>query len=308
MHLARKLVISAVAPAIFAILLIAISQPSEPKYNGKKLSAWLIEYRQTFRIPTDSPAPCEADVALNNIGTNAIPYLLKWLPYHKTRTQNRIEHLYEKLPTFLARSAVARWVYKDQMDVRSISATLGFRALGEKASIAIPVLLRMANEERPNEDETARRAIQALASLGDDNVIVLAHFLTNSMPSRRRYIAEMLGFDISLGGSPPARVPILLGCLDDADDSVVEVAAETLGRLEVQPEVVVPALELAFRKSTGKARASIVAALGNYGVKAKGTLQLLREALRDPDQEIRGSATNAIARIYPESFSEDLSP
>src|ERR1051326_970456 len=74
----RRRVILLCVALVSAFTLTCILWPSEPEpsYKGKKLSQWLREYS----LPRyGNPEPTEAAEAIRHIGTNGIPYMIKWM-------------------------------------------------------------------------------------------------------------------------------------------------------------------------------------------------------------------------------------
>src|SRR5437762_2441235 len=55
-------------------VVVVLSRSGEPAYGGRRLSEWVDGY--ATRYPNS-----ESDEAIRQIGTNAIPYLLKWIQY-----------------------------------------------------------------------------------------------------------------------------------------------------------------------------------------------------------------------------------
>ncbi len=73
--------------ALFAAILLAkFSGPREPTYKGRPLKAWVkgasFDYRSALRGDYRPPARKEAICAM---GTNATPFLLKWIQYDTPR-------------------------------------------------------------------------------------------------------------------------------------------------------------------------------------------------------------------------------
>src|SRR5438045_3525167 len=67
----KALIVSAAALIVAAIAAVAFwPGEKEPEYHGKKLSEWLALEREQ---------PRESAEAVRAIGTNAIPFLLRWI-------------------------------------------------------------------------------------------------------------------------------------------------------------------------------------------------------------------------------------
>ncbi len=63
----------------FGATLFGMLLPSrEPRYQGRSLSDWLFQAEQSNNKPAEFEA---ARKAVLSIGTNAIPFLLKWTEY-----------------------------------------------------------------------------------------------------------------------------------------------------------------------------------------------------------------------------------
>src|SRR3954454_21898924 len=72
-----------VAGLVAAVMTTAVvGGDREPSYNGHSLSEWLHAARAGYH---SAPAPsAEAPAAIRQIGTNALPTLLKWTSYQPT--------------------------------------------------------------------------------------------------------------------------------------------------------------------------------------------------------------------------------
>ena len=93
-------------------------------------------------------------------------------------------------------------------------------------------------------------------------------------------------------------------CLGDRDYKVAAGAAITLGRLRLEPQLVVPALERNLSSTNLAIRNCSALALGEYGENAKSALPDLLLLLHDPIEKIRTTATNSITRIAPTLLQE----
>jgi HEAT repeat protein len=104
----------------------------------------------------------------------------------------------------------------------------------------------------------------------------------------------------------------LRSCLCDSDGSVRMLAAEALSKEKLFPEDSIPVLmtildvtdqgKIARIDTSKQWRRMAAGALANYGPKAEPALQLLRNALLDPDINIRGYAAIALGAIGPPSI------
>ena len=93
----RRLIISILALVILIMVLAALAPsplgPREPAYHGRPLSYWMDIY---YGGPPMDPTRLEAEAAIKEIGTNAIPCLAEWIQYEPA------------LPTRVARELLKR--------------------------------------------------------------------------------------------------------------------------------------------------------------------------------------------------------
>lgn len=167
--LARSLII-ATALALGTPWLFA--EPSEPQARGEPLSYWLNQY--TERKSAEDAK--EAEAAIREIGTNAIPALLAWLQYEPSQTKTDILN-------FLARirsNSFGRWipVSLTQDNARVPRGDLGFYILKSAAAEAIPELERIAND--PSHKGPAARAMMALICIGPNALPAIETRLANT--------------------------------------------------------------------------------------------------------------------------------
>ena len=132
-------VVAAVATAFL------LNPNREPAYAGKGLSKWLEAFDEfPVGIPADfasdlnnkPPAIQQSEEALRQIGTNALPFLIKLLNSHSSRFERKLRAAGE-WAHLLKQSGLPS---KDQRRVRAI---LGLNALGAEAIPAIPELLAL---------------------------------------------------------------------------------------------------------------------------------------------------------------------
>ena len=76
----RRILLLLAGCALVAFVLILLWPcEREPSYQGKSLSEWLFLY--VAQNGQDTPQAASATVAVQGIGTNALPFLLEWLEY-----------------------------------------------------------------------------------------------------------------------------------------------------------------------------------------------------------------------------------
>ncbi|MDB6024886.1 MAG: hypothetical protein JWM68_1109 [Verrucomicrobiales bacterium] len=260
----------------------AIETAAQPVYHNRPLSYWVdvldLKFCESYQaalsasvlsssswdssppIPkvADIPNGPEAQDAIRNAGTNAIPFLLMWL------TQTNFPN------------------------VPYLGIEESFRTLGSAARPFLPELARMAmatNEvkedkgdlfflPRINLGDGASGALDALGWIGPDALPVLVSILTNDFPNGTKVSAiYAIG---SMGTNAAPAIPALVTCTEDNDFWIAHAAVMTVG--VVGPE-----------------DPRVIAALRAIELKPKPKLQDWRGPLSEPQSSCprcRGAAAN----------------
>jgi HEAT repeat protein len=162
--------------------------PDEPVYGGKSLGQWLKAQDR------DGDFPKDAKEALQHIGTNAIPSLLRRLVYVQPPFG---------LPDF---------------DV-TIGAVRGFITLGEQARPALPQLRMLMDSTN---GDIALHAMLAACGTGSNTIPFLIKGLTNQFAIVRGQAADCLAQ--GTGGRFPEQtrpaIPLFVKLLNDPDEDV----------------------------------------------------------------------------------------
>ena len=117
--------------AILAAVLAAAFWPGEkePEYQGKKLSEWLQGYNGPqatgfYRgevwvewVPQDEQSQA-VDNAIQAIGTNGLPLLIKWVEYQIPPWRIRMLKVYVKLPSWMQSQAIGIRIGSDRKSTR----------------------------------------------------------------------------------------------------------------------------------------------------------------------------------------------
>lgn len=161
---------------VFLILVVTFtlfSYFSEPRHNGRRLSAWLALYNQNIRLNA------EVEEAVRAIGTNAIPTLVKMLiPGGNFSVVRLVERA--GLHIELIEDTSDRW--RDHN-----LAMHGFRILGPQASNAVPQLLTiLENSDR------AYFAAEALQTIGSPALAPVQQLLTSTNVETKRHSVHII--------------------------------------------------------------------------------------------------------------------
>ncbi len=252
--------------------------PAEPTYQGKPLSAWLNECNSW---PEDTNAA--AFVAFREMGTNAIPALLKIIESGDPPFERMVDKLnrMQSLVDFPVRGA---WRQRS-------SASFALYAMGAKAKPAFPTLTNLLFEHT-----TSFLSAVPLAGMGSEGLPPLIAALTNQNASIRLSTALGLRWERS---DLNIVVPALIARLNDQAGGVHHTALLALGQLHAEPGLAVPALMNDFPGNDPLRRRLILMALRQFGTNANAAVPMVLEALSDSDQTVRSQAASALKRIDP---------
>lgn len=244
-------------------------QPDEPIYNGKTLSVWAYRYSTNNWSTPNHEWETEAQSAIQHIGTNGIPILLRML---STRESPLRVKLLARIPQpWLARIHLPGLVeYRQQLDQRRTAGAYGFTALGVQAKSALPALKTLLEDK-------------------DERVRYLAFFTLRC-----------------LGPVAKEALPLMIAHLDDPEFTVQDEAVMALGTIHEEPDQVVPIIMHFLEKNHGNAILcqEAIDALGKFGAKATPAVPMLVGLLDNEHAETRSWATNALKLIDPEAAAK----
>ena len=127
----------------------------EPVYQGKPLTAWLEQFSTNHFTHRGGVADKQAEEAIRQIGTNALPLLLKLITSKDSPFKKRMEAI---LPKRWQGPLVSRQAWDRQM-----LGAYGFVALGTVAEPAVRTLIDLASGTDP---DIRYFAVYALGHLG----------------------------------------------------------------------------------------------------------------------------------------------
>jgi hypothetical protein len=281
-----------------------LAEPSEghvePIYKGQPLSYWVWvlggpSYSSMMpHDPTDiiEGGP-EAKEALEHIGTNAIPFLLRWIggepaPLPAPGIFSQPDHV---PPASRQQADHAPW---GTSSVQSEGAMQAFRILGPAARPAIPELARLVAKD-------ALLALPALVAIGPEAAPVLLTMATNkAYASFSR--GGALGAAVSLmGTNAQALLPLLLQYAEEGDQWLAVPAVRALGAVGAgRPEalaVLERSLQDPRRYGWRSTTLDAVAALGDMGVPT------LVRAFRSDDPGTRNLAEHELVDRLPQTLT-----
>lgn len=259
------------AVALTALLWVLLHPPEhEPIYEGRTLSHWLKTALDCRFSDSDSDRAkaTQATNAVHHIGTNALPWLVKWLDCEIPTWR---DNLFERLPRqAFAHPRLARPLLGPEGTHLWLSIT-GFEILREEAAPALPALLALAGNWESK--DRSGGVLIALTYLGNSGSTCLVSVVTNSsIPTRlRSTAARCLAMH---SGEPRTNLTWAIPALarSAGETQISKAVAETLAELAKQSPSVTPKL---------------------------------LEACSSTDGMTRQGATNALSLIAPQMLRED---
>jgi hypothetical protein len=271
------------------------------------LSEWLRAYdlgssNESERIVVRREQEDAAD-AIKNIGTNALPWLLKRIAYDPPVWKEKIGPIAARIHSRL----LTRWYLEG--DRLSYDALEGFRVLGPRAAPAVPELARMIrNGSRRGVGQDWR--MRALSYIGKEGFPPLLAALND--PRTKYDAARCIERMSNEGGDIGPAIPALLLI----DRSTAEHARK---RREANPgglerdymyfisyllfenrPFLIPALTNGLHHTNSDVRVEAAEALGRLYYKARPAVPALRDALDDRVIAVQEAAITALEKIAPE--------
>jgi len=286
---------------------IVIVWPREPRSHGRSLSTWLAaldDGEGDLAIVWDEKTPpaltrqqLEAAEAIRQMGTNALPALLRML---QTR-ESALVSIKQRLRWWLIQSGKARPMFQPDWHTASARtrhlAALGIAALGPDAkppaSLIVPLFRR---------PEYCKEAGLVLASLGQQGLQPLQSAITNKLAIWQGCVAIW-----ALGHFPTngqAIVPDLLQGLASKRPGFRTTCAWALTRIQTDPEVAVQALTN-YVNEEGM-RYLCLKALGNYGTRATSAVPFLIDMLHSQKPSRRYDVLETLRAIDREAARNDF--
>jgi hypothetical protein len=215
-----------------AIVVLAISvYRSEPAYQGKSLSDWIVAMSEAHEAADRQ----EARAAVHHLASNSIPVLLDWFqrkerPCLKERFWEAKSHAFAWLESHRLISPTSHMVVMDWKPSYRALAMRAFEELGPDGKEAVPTLIQWLGRKASttNElDETAGAACLTLGKMGPASISALTAALSNRDDQVRPRLrdanrltrvtaADFIG---KLGGDPQEFVPVLIQSVREPDDA-----------------------------------------------------------------------------------------
>lgn len=260
---------------------------TEPTYAGKTLSEWVVT-RATAQSYSERT---QAKEAIKAIGTNALPYLVKWTAFDPGRLRRKIWEHELAIPDWVWNLPVIGKVLDGGQD-RAWLSQYAFETLGDDAATAIPRLNDIALA--PGNPEANQRALMSLMYVGPKATPVLTNLLAKTNLAGDPMLPAVLK---GWGPNAAPLIPVLLQNLASSNNNVVISSIRTLGALRINPHRTIPALVTTTSHPLDSIRFAAVTALSNFGPEASNSVPALNKLLSDPNEHVRTNAAATINQI-----------
>ncbi len=297
------ILLPAAALALLAFALLHSTSEPEPQYKGHPLSYWLIQGRpivddtyprililQDYLAAFRSPVATEA---IQAIGTNAIPYYLKWIRHEGSSWRKKLAAKIPPQTTWTFR--IDSWVGTTRSDLLAMASGVALAQLGTNADAASPTLAALIHNT--NAPQTALRATRALCYLGTSGLQPITYAIRDRQDPVRYLAVFCLSCTTDTQAPGTTTIPVFIECLGDTNPAIQISAVVGLRQNRSLPDLAVPPLTGCLSNTNAMVRLQAAAALRDYGGQATSALPALTNALADSDYKVRVIATNAITQI-----------
>jgi len=268
--------------------IVMISYFSEPRYGGRRLTDWLLEYHDSAysNRPRDAAA---AEKALRAIGTNAIPTLVRMLfPMDRTLPVARMLEA-AKIPLDFVEDDSKRISYH-------VIALSGFHLLGPAASNALPQLLPHLNNP-----DRARYVTGPIEFIGAPALGPVTEFLVSTNVAAKRSAVRIL---FSITGRKLTTFSNLLA----HPDPIVRGEGYLYLTQQVAPEVRQDSFLNGLNDSDSYVVSRAAIAIANLGLDATNFLSRLEELSTRTNAVLAAEIRSSIKRIEKRVRIEKSSP
>jgi hypothetical protein len=209
--------VAAAAMALCGVFALRSYGHDEPSHKGRTLSSWVIRFRAPSDTDTQTVALSpQAEYAIREIGTNAIPHLFQWIRYRpppwKTLLLSRINRLLVLVP-----GASPLCDNRQVKANRSVAAFQCMRAIPDASVVEFAGLI---NDPDPI---IATRAIQAFARHASTPSALVILITNNAFSSWRT--PNKSGTEMALHA--------LTSCLKSSDPAVRREATNAFANLSL---------------------------------------------------------------------------
>src|ERR1051325_2269151 len=220
----RKLLIAVLVLVVVFACIALLSGDKEPSCKGQTLSEWFAIYSAHFEQdnPESKAKTEEAKGAIKEIGTNALPILLKRIQYEPSLARIRFLKVVDKLPSILWDNRLVLPLVKDSRSIAAENATGIFVMLGAECQPAVPELTSLML--RTSDIDVVYRITFCLAAIGKDAMPSLIAALQHPELPCCRAATHWLGINgpFEFGTNVVSAVPLLARCATNSDPDLAK--------------------------------------------------------------------------------------
>jgi hypothetical protein len=255
----RSIALFILLVAVFGGLMWVVFQLHEPEpvYEGKPLDFWLAAYNSgnyNLTHPKGPPPPSrqEAGEAIHQMGTKAIPTMLRMLQQRDSKFKVTIMGLLQK--QHLIKIPFVSFANQN------LEAMEGLMSLGPEASNAVPRLIELfGNDSSLFHKQAVAVILGYIGPAAGQATPTLLRSIIHTNQFLRNNVIFALG---QIHTESKLVVPALIKCLNDPDVLVRTQAAHALGEFGEDAQLAVPALIELFRKEPPKPASGLLITLG----------------------------------------------
>jgi HEAT repeat protein len=303
----RRRILLAVLVAATAVVAVCITDyRSEPHYQGKSLSDWVVVMRA-------GPDQKKGREVVHLLGPKYLPLLLEWLRQEDRPTlEGRLQNLKPDMETWLVQHKVIKpRPITSYFDAKASYNSLGLLALeelGPDGKAAIPALIQMLGDKDGKTGEMgvdAGSAYLILRGMAPESIGPLIQSLSGTNSQVRALAAGALG---KIGTNANAAIPVLEVWLHDKNLGFRMEACDVLGSLGADPKVFLPVVIKSLPEADYDTLDFQLNILVRFKSDARPAIPVLLEifsntpASNNPTNGwIRGDIMNAMRDIDPEA-------
>jgi len=261
---------------------------SGPRLKGNSVEEWLIQYGESA---TRGPMRDEAAGALQSLGIDIIPVVIRALKYVETRSHAQN---IARLRSIFVYLGVEEWLVSDE-PYRLEGAMTALPLLGADARYALQPLVKLL--EQPGPSVAGARAGKVLASLGPIGRPSLIAALESKDPFIR--FRAVMNLDVA-GKDAPLVSDALLKALESGDPEIAVAAASTLSRAKLDPKLAIPVFLNLLNGTNLEYRIIGIVKLSECGPAARDAVPALLEAATNRDIYLSQTAISALQAIAPD--------
>jgi HEAT repeats len=300
----RRRVYIFLAAVVLGVAALLTLHRSEPSYEGKSLSGWIIEMR-------DGREQEKARAVVHQLGTNSIPLLLEWL--ERPDRPSLRERFWQAKHGVIGYLEGHRWMkpreWTWEMDWRGSYRSLAqgaFEEMGPDGREAIPTLIQWLGRKARTTNEldvVAGAAYLVLGHMAPASILPLIDAI--STPDDQVY-ALAAGALANIGPEAKAAIPVLRQRLNHKNPLIRVGAADVIGKIGGDPEEFMPVIVQTLREPDLENLDYVLDILLRYKDHAKGAVPILLELLHSIPES--GNLTQRMARDQLKGALGQLAP